>query len=202
MLSTGMIKIGITGGMGSGKSTVARVFETLGVPVYDADREAKNIMQRDPGLIAAIRNHFGNGAYDRTGKLNRSFLASQVFGDPLRLALLNSLVHPATIRDADAWAQRQQTSYVLKEAALMFESESFHHVDKVIGVRAPEALRIQRVIHRDGLDRAEVLSRMKNQLDERIKMLLCDYLVDNDEQHAVVPQVLALHELLTGLSRD
>lgn len=189
-----MITIGVTGGIGSGKSTICKVFEVLGVPVYYADIEAKNMMQRDPELIGAIRDHFGSEAYDHTGKLNSAYLAKRVFGDAARLKLLNSLVHPATIRDAEQWAGRQHTPYVLKEAALMFETESFHHVDKVLGVQAPEALRIRRTMLRDGVSREEVLQRMNNQLDERIKMRLCDYLIYNDEMQPVIPQVLRLHE--------
>jgi dephospho-CoA kinase len=197
---TFMLKIGVTGGIGSGKSTICRIFQVLGIPVYYADAEAKKLMQSDPALVSAIREHFGAEAYEGSGRLNRAFLASQVFGDTEKLVLLNSLVHPVTIRDADRWAGQQSSAYVLKEAALMFESEAFHHVDKVIGVSAPSALRIRRTMRRDQVDRAEVLRRMENQLDEGIKMRLCDYVVYNDEQRAVIPQVLKLHEMLIGLA--
>lgn len=193
-----MKKVGITGGIGSGKSTICRIFEVLGIPVYYADDEAKRLMQSDPGLVAAIRDHFGSEVYDAKGNLDRSLLARQVFGNKEKLNQLNALVHPVTIREAEEWAKRQTSPYVLKEAALMFESEAFHHVDKVIGVSAPEALRIRRTMQRDNVSRDEVLKRMHHQLDEEVKMRLCDYIIYNDEQQAVIPQVLKLHEELIG----
>lgn len=195
-----MLKIGITGGIGSGKTTVCKIFELLGIPVYYADAAAKDIMTRDPELAAQIRQHFGEAAYDTAGTLNRKFIADIVFNDKNKLLLLNSLVHPATIRDSNQWAERQQAPYVLKEAALMFESESFHYLDKVIGVYAPQPLRVHRVMKRDNISRNEVLARIHKQMDETIKMRLCDYVIHNDEQQMVIPQVLALHEKLLQLS--
>lgn len=196
-----MTKIGITGGIGSGKTTVCRIFEVLGIPVYYADIEAKRLMQEDPGLMAAIRDHFGKEVYDSRGRLDRALLAGMVFGRKEKLEELNALVHPATIRDANEWVGRQTAPYVIKEAALMFESEAFHHVDQVIGVYAPEALRIQRTMHRDGISRGQVLERMRHQLDEEVKMRLCDYVIYNDEQQAVIPQVLQLHGRLKAQKR-
>ncbi|MGX5819900.1 dephospho-CoA kinase [Chitinophaga lutea] len=191
--------IGITGGIGSGKSTVARVFQLLGIPIYSADDAAKSIMTRDPALVEQIKGHFGPEAYFPDGSLNRKFIAGIVFNDRAQLDTLNSFVHPATIRDSEAWARRQQAPYVVKEAALMYESESFHHVDKVIVVYAPQALRIQRVMQRDNVGRQDVLARMHKQLDEQIKLKLADYVIYNDEQQMVIPQVLALHERLLAL---
>ncbi|TAM98499.1 MAG: dephospho-CoA kinase, partial [Chitinophagaceae bacterium] len=185
-----MKKIGVTGGIGSGKSTVCKVFEVLGIPVYYADVEAKRLMQHNHLLKIAIREHFGHEVYDSDGNLDRMFLAKMVFSDKDKLALLNSLVHPVTIRDAELWAERQDAPYVIKEAALMFESEAFHYVDKVIGVSAPEPLRIKRTMNRDLVERGEVIRRMKNQMDEETKMKMCDYIIFNDEQQAVIPQVL------------
>jgi dephospho-CoA kinase len=195
-----MLKIGITGGIGSGKSLVARIFEVLGIPVYYADREAKRIMHEDDALVSAIRNHFGSAAYDSSGQLDRAYLAERVFSDPDQLRVLNSLVHPATIRDSELWAERQRAPYVMKEAALMFETESFHHMDRVLGVSAPEALRILRTMRRDQVPRPEVLRRMSQQLDERVKMRLCDYVIRNDEVRPVLPQVLELHRRFLELS--
>lgn len=187
--------IGITGGIGSGKSTVARIFGLLGIPVYSADDAAKEIMVKDQLLIEQIKDHFGAEAYLPDGSLNRKFISNIVFSDKAQLEKLNSIVHPATIRDSEAWANRQRSPYVIKEAALMFETESFHHVDKIIGVYAPESLRILRVMRRDGVSREEVLARMHKQIDDRIKMKLSDFVVYNDEQQMVIPQVLALHKL-------
>lgn len=193
-----MLKIGLTGGIGSGKSLVARIFEVLGVPVYYADAAAKDIMNRDKALKAEIIEHFGAAAY-ADGILDRKYLASRVFGNKEQLTLLNSIVHPATIRDAEKWMRQQKSPYTVKEAALIFESGSQEHLDYIIGVYAPKPLRILRTMQRDGISRDEVLKRMSNQINEEIKMRLCDFVVTNDEQKALLPQVLALHrQLLTA----
>jgi dephospho-CoA kinase len=192
-----MLRVGLTGGIGSGKTTVAAIFEVLGIPVSFADREARRIMNEDPELRQQIIAHFGPDAYAGT-TLNRSWLASRVFTHPDQLETLNSLVHPATIREGDRWMQLMagKSPYVIREAALLFETRSAGHLDFIIGVHAPAALRIHRTMQRDSLTREEVLQRMRNQVDEEIKMMLCDAVIYNDEQHALVPQVLALHERL------
>lgn len=195
-----MLKIGITGGIGSGKSTVARIFSLLGVPVYYADDAAKTIMQTDDLLIQQVKAHFGEQMYDGNNVLDRAALGKIVFNDKDKLELLNSLVHPATIRHSDEWADRQTSPYVLKEAALLFESGSFQYLDKCIGVSAPQPLRILRVMKRDNISRNDVLARMHKQIDDSIKMKLCDYVIRNDEQEMVIPQVLALHETLLQLA--
>jgi len=188
--------IGITGGIGSGKTTVAKIFEVLGIPVYYADDAAKSIMEKDPLLIDQISSHFGKESYNTEGKLNRKFIANIVFNNNEQLEKLNSFVHPATIRDADRWASEQNAPYVLKEAALMFETESFHHTYKIITVFAPQAMRVQRVMRRDGLSADEVYARIHKQMDENIKKKLADYVIYNDEQQMVIPQVLRIHEEL------
>jgi len=197
-----MLKVGITGGIGSGKSTVARIFAILGVPVYYADDAAKTIMQTDELLIRQVKEHFGGHIYDRNNVLDRAALGKIVFNDKNKLELLNSLVHPATIRHSDEWADRQTAPYVLKEAALLFESGSFQYLDKCIGVSAPQPLRILRVMKRDNVSRNDVLARMYKQIDDNIKMKLCDYVIRNDEQEMVIPQVLALHNTLLQLAAD
>lgn len=191
----------MTGGIGSGKSTVAGIFEVLGIPVAYADREAKKVMTEDPVLRRQIILHFGENAY-ADGQLNRPYLASQVFSDKKKLELLNSLVHPATIAAGEKWmdAQKDRASYAIREAALIFESDSVRYMDFVIGVYAPAALRIHRVLQRDKLSREEIIQRMRNQIDEDIKMKLCDAVIYNDEQHPVIPQVLSLHEQLLRLA--
>lgn len=188
-----MLKVGLTGGIGSGKSTVAHVFELLGIPVYYADAAAKEIMNTDAALKEAIKKEFGEETY-KNDTLDRSYLASIVFKDKVRLEQLNSLVHPATIRNAESWMQQQTTPYAIKEAALFFEAGSAGDLDYIIGVYTPKALRIQRTMLRDNTTKEEVEKRMKNQLNEEIKMRLCDYVIKNDEQQLVIPQVLALHE--------
>ncbi|MEI7471358.1 MAG: dephospho-CoA kinase [Chitinophagaceae bacterium] len=190
-----MLKIGLTGGIGSGKSTVAKVFETLGIPVYYADTAAKILMNEDPFLKEKITRLFGADAY-LNGQLNRTHIAGIAFNDPAKLELLNSWVHPATIQAAEVWMLQQNSPYAIKEAALIFESGAQEHLDFVIGVKAPLALRIQRTIERDGISKEEVIKRMNRQLEESIKMKLCDFIITNDEQQLLVPQVLALHEVL------
>lgn len=196
-----MLKIGLTGGIGSGKSTVAKVFETLGVPVYYADAASKRLYHTDAELKQSVIEHFGGDVY-RNGQLDRAALAGQVFADPEKLALLNRLVHPRTIRDAEAWMQKQKGDYVIKEAALLFESGSSAGLDYIIGVYAPNHLRLKRVMDRDGLSREEVMARMARQVDETIKMKLCDFVIRNDEQELVVPQVITLHETLVKKNRE
>jgi len=192
-----MLKVGITGGMGSGKTTVAHIFETLGIPVYYADDAAKRIMNEDPSLREEITRIFGDESYNGEG-LNRAYIASKVFSHPEQLNMLNAIVHPATIRDGEQWMMRQKSHYALKEAALIFESGAAEGLDLVIGVTAPTALRIQRVIDRDGMDRSEIKSRMNKQLDQAIAMKLCDFVINNDEQQLLIPQVLRIHEKLTS----
>ena len=193
-----MLRIGITGGIGSGKSTVSKIFEVLGAPVYYADDASKRLMNEDEEVKEKLRSVFGEGVY-ANGTLNRQYLSSIVFNDPLKLALLNSIVHPATIKDAEDWMLKQTAPYAIKEAALIFESGSQEHLDKVIGVYAPAAVRIHRVLQRDNVTREEVLGRMSKQIDEDIKMRLCDYVIKNDEQELLIPQVIKLHEAFTPI---
>jgi dephospho-CoA kinase len=194
-----MLKIGLTGGIGSGKTIISGIFSVLGIPVFDADRQAKLIMEADEQLILSIKNAFGEESYVN-GKLNRPYLAKIVFNVPTQLDLLNSLVHPATILAADRWIKAQTTAYVIKEAALMFEAGSSAHLDYVIGVFAPEHVRIKRVMERDNVSREQVLARMKQQIDDSIKMKLCDFVIINDEQQLVIPQVLDLHTRFNELN--
>ena len=187
-----MLKIGLTGGIGSGKSTVAKIFELLSIPVYYADEASKRLYHTDKNLIAQIKKHFGEDVYT-SEQLNRSKLAAIVFNDPQKLELLNQLVHPPTLRDAEEWMKKQTAPYVVKEAALLFESGSSAGLDFIIGVKAPTALRVKRVMDRDHLTRDEVLSRADRQIDENIKLMLCDFIINNNEQQLVIPQVLELH---------
>ena len=187
------IKIGLTGGIGSGKTTVAKIFELLRVPVYYADAASKKLYHTNAELKQDMKKHFGEQIY-KNEILDKGQLAAIVFNDEKKLALLNGLVHPRTIRDAEEWMERQTAPYVIKEAALIFEGGSASGLDFVIGVRAPKHLRIKRVMDRENISRNEVLTRMQRQIDEEIKMRLCDFVIVNDEQQAVIPQVLALHQ--------
>lgn len=195
-----ILKVGITGGIGTGKTTVAKVFEVLGIPVYYADDAAKKLMNEDAELKEKLLLAFGEETYIN-GALNRPYLSALVFNNPEKLLLLNSLVHPATIADADKWMQQQTTYYSLKEAALLFESGANKHVDKVIGVYAPISLRLQRVMQRDNISEEAVKARIDKQMNEDKKMELCDYIINNDEQKLVITQVLKIHKRLLAISK-
>jgi dephospho-CoA kinase len=193
-----MLNIGLTGGIGSGKSIVAQIFRTLGIPVLDADALAKKIMQEDPLVKEQLINTFGPDSYNHEG-LNRTFIANIVFKDPFQLQVLNSIVHPITIEAGKKWASQQNAPYIIKEAALFFESGSAEGMDIIVGVYAPDALRIQRVMNRDQISREEVVNRMNHQISQSIKMKLCDEVIVNDEQSLLIPQVMKLHSEWTIL---
>ena len=195
-----MLKIGLTGGIGSGKTTVSKIFSVLGIPVFYADDVAKTVMNEDAGLKQNLIQLFGDETYINN-TLNRKHIAGIVFNDKYKLEQLNALVHPVTIAAADKWMNQQTSPYVIKEAALMFESSAAANLDYIIGVYAPQHLRLQRVMHRDGSKREDVLARMNNQVDETIKMKLCDFVIVNDEQQTVLPQVLALNKKLLDLAQ-
>ena len=195
------LRIGITGGIGSGKSTVAGIFKVLGIPVFDADTAAKDVMETNPGLRFAMMDKFGSAVY-KDGKLDRKYLANIVFNDSFQLELLNSLVHPFAIAAAEEWAAKQTTAYTVKEAALFFEAGSAIGFDYMIGVFAPKHVRMKRVMDRDKINREEVQLRMQRQIQEEIKMRLCDFVIVNDEQQLLIPQVIKLHKQFLQESKD
>ncbi len=192
------MKIGITGGIGAGKSTVARVFQALGVPLYDADSAAKRLMQQHTALKAAISEAFGAESYTLEGQLNRAYLAQRVFPDPAALEMLNGLVHPKVAEDYAQWDADQHAQgapYTLKEAALLFETGSHRQLDAVVLVTAPDALRLARVLQRDPQrDRTQVEAIMAQQMPEAEKQQHTQWKIVNDEEQLVIPQVLALHK--------
>jgi dephospho-CoA kinase len=189
------LQIGITGGIGSGKSLVCKIFYCLGVPVYDADSHAKELMTTDGILVSEIKKEFGVLSYNGDGSLNRAFLSSTVFNNPERLKTLNQLVHPRVGLDYQQWVEKNVNyPYVLKEAALLFESGSYQSLDKVIVVHANETVRLHRVLKRDKQRTADqVLAIMKNQMTEDEKLKRADYTLWNDETILLIPQVLKLH---------
>ena len=192
-----MLQIGITGGIGSGKSIICRIFATLGAPIYDADARAKAIMNENEKLKTEIIQYFGEETYTN-GKLNRSYLAGKVFSDADAVKKLNSLVHPKVAEDYLFWAQKWFTlgvPYVVREAALMIESNSHKQLDRLITVFAPESLRIQRVQKRDTQrSQAEIKAIIDKQISEEEKIKLANYVIYNDDKTPVLPQILALHE--------
>ncbi|WP_019948997.1 dephospho-CoA kinase [Hymenobacter aerophilus] len=200
-----MLKIGITGGIGSGKSIVGRLFRVLGVPLYDSDSRAKWVMAHDPQLRQELTAAFGPETFDAQGHLDRTYLARVAFPDPAQLARLNALVHPHVGRDFAAWSAARQAegcAYVLKEAALLYESGAYRQLDRIITVFAPQALRQERVLRRD-LHRTahDVLTIIGKQLSEEEKLARANYVIHNDDEHLLIPQVLKLDAELRGLAK-
>jgi dephospho-CoA kinase len=190
------LKIGITGGIGSGKSTVCKVFKALGIPVYHADDSARTITDRNPEVIAQIKQAFGDDMY-ANGLLDRPKMAALVFNNPEELAKLNSIVHPAVRAELPVWLEANKNApYMLYEAAILFESGAYKLVDKSILVAADEEERIERVMQRDNVGREEVLNRVKNQWADKEKLELANYVIWNEGNEPVIAQALALDKLL------
>lgn len=190
-----MLKVGITGSIGSGKTTVCQIFSILGIPVYYADDRAKWLMNENPSIKKAIIDLLGQDAYSANQELNRSYVASKVFNDAEKLQALNQIVHPAVAEDGQSWQEEQKnTPYTLKEAALLFEAGSYKQLDKIICVVAEEDLRIKRVMSRDEVSAEEVKARMDKQWSQHKKMLESDFLIYNDGQHSLIKQVLHIHK--------
>jgi dephospho-CoA kinase len=191
-----MLKVGLTGGIGSGKTLVCSVLEKLGVAVYYADLEARRLMSSDSELVLQISGLFGNKAY-KGGYLNREFLAQRVFKDKELLTRLNELVHPAVRKDFSRWASEQKPAfYVVEEAAILFESGSDLNMDLTVGVFAEKELRVQRVMQRDGIAREQVRMRMNSQMNEKEKMEKADIVINNDGKLMILPQIINMHNAI------
>lgn len=196
------LQIGITGGIGSGKTTVCRIFETLGIPVYYADDRAKQLMVNSEKLRKKIKEIFGEEAYLEDRSLNRTHLSKIVFQDKAKLKELESVVHPAVAQDGKAWHETQNNvPYTLKEAALLVENGSYKSFDKMIMVSASKGIRIQRVMLRDGIPRAAVEARIAAQLPDTEKAKVCDYIIENNGERSLVRQVLDIHHKLISLHK-
>ncbi|SMD35937.1 dephospho-CoA kinase [Reichenbachiella faecimaris] len=196
-----MKTVGITGGIGSGKSTACEVFKILGIPVYQADERAKHLMQHDPDLKLDIVKTFGEESY-KNGELNRPYLAQTIFSDIKKTTKMNALVHPAVGKDFQSWLKSQDAPYVLKEAALMIESGSYKKLDLLINVFAPVDIRIQRVQKRDpqrSLD--EIKGIINKQADEKKRGELSDLIINNDGTELLIPQILTIHTHLVSAGR-
>ena len=193
--------VGLTGGIGSGKSTVADLFRAHGVPVYNSDVEAKKIMENSDAVRKAITTEFGSAAY--TGKkLNRSVIAQEVFNNRNRLNQLNAIVHPAVREHFKEWYEQQEFPYVIQETALVFENEMQGNYDLVLLVTAPEDIRILRVMERDGVTREQVLARMANQLPDKEKVKLVDFVIQNRNLNTTTAKVAQIHDQLLGLAQQ
>lgn len=191
-----MLKIGVTGGIGVGKSVVCRMFALLGIPVYDADTRAKWVMHNDEALKQELTTAFGPETYTAEGELNRAYLSKTAFHNPEKLNLLNSLVHPHVGNDFSKWVEANQSApYVIKEAALMYESESWRQMDEIIAVFAPMDVRIKRVMQRDlHRTKQDIEAIIGKQLKEEDKMARAQHIIYNDDKQLLIPQVLCLHE--------
>jgi dephospho-CoA kinase len=197
-----MLKIGLTGNIGSGKSTISKVFKLLGIPVFDSDTEAKRVMTLDQELIAGVKSTFGNNAYLPTGELDRRYIANIVFNDPDQLLQLNALVHPAVFRAFDQWLVKYQgLPYIIKEAAILFESGSYKDCDRTIVVTAPASMRLARVTKRDHITHDEAEQREARQMPQEQKQRLADHEIRNDNTVLVIPQVLQLHQHFLTLAQ-
>ena len=195
-----MMIVGLTGGIGSGKSTVAKMFKKLGVPVYNSDKKAKNLMKSSKKLRASIKALLGEDAYDGK-KLNKAFIADKIFKDKSLLNKLNAIVHPAVREDFISWAKKQEAPYVIQEAAIIFENGLHEFYDKIILVTAPEEVRLKRVLERGGVSKADILARMGNQWQDARKIKLSDLVIDNLVLEDTFLKVKEVHELLLTIAR-
>ena len=187
-----MIKLGVTGGIGSGKTSVCKVFSVLGIPVFSADEEAKKIMEVDTGIILRLNAIAGKNLYTE-GTLNRAELAKLIFNNRFMLEKINSLVHPVVFSRFNEWVKKQEAPYVIMEAAILFESGGREKVDRVVTVTAPVEERIARVIRRSNITKEEVMERIKNQMNDNNKIKQSDYVIDNSENEMIIPAILNIH---------
>jgi dephospho-CoA kinase len=194
-----MLKIGITGGIGSGKSTVCKVFNILGIPVFYADPEAAILMEGNPAVRKGINNIAGIDMYP-DGTLNKSGLASIIFNDQVKLNAVNSLVHPFVFKNFSAWSEKQSSPYVIMEAAILIESGATAYVDKVITVVAPANERIDRVVRSKRLTREQVIERINNQTDDETRLNKSDFVINNADNEMIIPIILKIHKELTSVS--
>jgi dephospho-CoA kinase len=191
-------KLGITGGIGSGKTSVCKVFEVLGIGVFSADIEAQRIMNNDMVIIRGINSIAGKDMYN-DGSLNRTELASIVFNDKDILMKVNSLVHPAVFENFSRWTLTQSSPYVIMEAAILFESGGSQFMDRIATVAAPVEQRIERIIQRNKLSRDQVMNRMRNQMDDQEKIKRSDYIIQNSENDMIIPSILKIHNEILAL---
>ncbi len=191
-----MVRVGLTGGIGSGKTTVCRIFESLDIPVYYSDIEAKNLMYHFSELKVQIKSFLGDSAYHSNGRPNRQYIASKVFTNKNLLKKLNGIVHPALITETVKWFDRQTGPYAINEAAILLEAKFHLHMDKVIVVTAPVDVRVERVVKRDKSSTKQVVARSKNQMKEEERLTYADYVVDNSGKKNLIEQVVGIHRKL------
>ena len=196
----GVVKLAITGSIGSGKSVVSRMMNVLGVPVYDCDSNAKRLMTDDKFVVSELKRMFGEECYENDGTLNRQYIASRIFTDRENIKRVNALVHPIVKRDFELWATRQNTDVVAVETAILYESGIVESVDKVLVVWAEKETSIKRTMERSGMNRAQVESRMNNQMGVDDLLLMSDYSLYNDGDEPLLPRVMGIVEELKKIS--
>lgn len=204
MESAPHLKIGVTGGIGSGKSTVCSIFAHLGVPVYYADNRAKQLMVESDDLRKNLRQAFGWDVYDKEGNLDRAYLSKIVFNNPAQLRILNGIVHPAVFEDYDAWSKRQAADghpYSVKEAALLIETKSYQKLDRLVVVTCPIDIRLERITKRDHIRKEEVLKRIENQLSDKDRLDHADHIIRNGSGFSLIKQVVELHHIFLNLCK-
>lgn len=191
-----MIKVAVTGGIGSGKTTVCEVFKQLGIPVFSADEAAKQLMHTDKNIISGIKKLLGNESYLANGLLDRAQVAQKIFNNPSLLKQMNALVHPAVREVFQKWASQQMAPYVIQEAAILFENHQETSFDSIIAVTAPMEVKLKRVMERDQVDRQQVIDRMKNQLPDEYKTEKSHFVIVNDGDTLLLPQIIKIHQKL------
>ncbi|MBN1926224.1 MAG: dephospho-CoA kinase [Prolixibacteraceae bacterium] len=191
-----MIKVAVTGGIGAGKSFICEIFNKLGIPVFNADHIARQLFDSNQEVRKKVIGLFGEDVYQPNGAINRKKLADLVFDDKIALSKLNDIIHPEVRKEFHEWVKKQKAPYVIQESAIVFESGIEGNFDKIITVSAPEELRIKRVMQRDGMTREKVLERMKNQKNEKEKIMKSDFIIENDEIKMILPQVINIHNKL------
>lgn len=193
-----MIKLGITGGIGSGKTIVCRVFSCLGVPVFNSDLVARNIVDQELSVIKKIKSEFGNDIYSKDG-LDRKKLSKLVFENKSSLEFLNAIVHPAVKEKFEYWLlENRESPFVIKEAAIMFESGAYKEMDKIATVYTPESIRLKRVLNRDNISVELIKKRIENQISEQEKIKRSDFVIINDDNKLVLPQIIKLYQELSN----
>ncbi|MGF7139224.1 dephospho-CoA kinase [Roseimarinus sediminis] len=191
-----MIKVAVTGGIGSGKTTVCEVFKQLGIPVFNADEAAKQLMHTDKKIISGIKKLLGNESYSAKGILERALVAQKIFNNPSLLKQMNALVHPAVREAFQKWAKQQMAPYVIQEVAILFENHQETSFDFIIAVTAPLEVKLKRVMERDQVDRQKVMERMKNQLPDEYKTEKSHFVIVNDGDTLLLPQIIKIHQKL------
>lgn len=196
-----MLKIGVTGGIGSGKSTVCNIFRNLGVPVFDSDQASRDLVNEDPAIKSALRKTFGSDMFFQDGNLDRKRLARLVFNNPPELEKLNAIIHPVVFGKFEEFCEKNKKSkYLIKEAAILFETSTHKNLDKIINVYAPKELRIERVLKRENTSREQVEKIMRFQYSDEVKNKLSDYIIVNENIDDLLPQVMEIHEFLLSES--